>query len=80
MDDQAMDGFIEASMALLELDGKGREEIPARMERMRKQSSRDQRPHNMSLVISHPEACGITVMSTPKAQVRGGAGEAPALL
>jgi hypothetical protein len=70
MDHEAMDGFIEASIALLELDGKGRKQIPARMEQMRRRSARDQRPHNMSLVFSQPETCGITVMSAPEALAR----------
>jgi hypothetical protein len=65
------DGRLEAQVMLLETDSEARRRLSSSLARLAKQTSRDQRIHDMTLAFDDEMA--ITVQSVPPSQQRGNA-------
>lgn len=63
--DGALPGRVEASVALLEFDGRGRREFPRNFKRIREATRADGEFHDLSITISGRASLGITCLVAP---------------
>ena len=63
--DSALPGHVEASVALLELNGQGRHEFPRNFKRIREATRADGEFHDLSITISGRASLGITCLAAP---------------
>jgi hypothetical protein len=67
-------GYIEASVALLEMGDEGREELVRAFRQLRQKTARDGKHHNLSLLSAGAQSLGISFMTEPGQDVRDLAG------
>jgi hypothetical protein len=63
--DQATSGYLEASVALLELDDPGRRDLVRALRRIREATSEDGEYHDFSITIGKQASLGIGCLSAP---------------
>jgi len=69
LNERKLAGYIEASVALLELDDKAREELLRGYRRLRETTASDGEWHNLSLLVAREASFGITFMTAPGANL-----------
>jgi hypothetical protein len=70
INDQAPSGYLEAEVALLELDAPGRRGLVRAFRRIREATTEDDEFHNLSITIREHASLGITCMAAPGADRR----------
>jgi hypothetical protein len=68
--DGGLPGSLEASVALLEFDDRGRREFVRAFRRIRETSDRTGEYHDLSITIDEPASVGITCLAAPGSDLR----------
>lgn len=63
--ERALPGHVEASVALLEMDDRGRRELTRGFRRIREMTETDGQFHDMSMLVGRDGSLGITFMAGP---------------